>query len=334
MNYRNNEAIMHNPKIHWTGYIVGSMGLVLGFIYLVLNYMKFGTSPIDRRYTLGYVFIFTVIPIYIVAGYLLNKKISLENELMEKNKELTERNKELFESYVKLKEADQLKSNFLMSVSHELRTPLNAVLVFSGLLKKGVYGRLNRHQDESVGLILNSGQNLLSLIDSLLDLSKIEAGEMGLLLTEYQLKDVVEETVNMIKESIEEKNLKIEVDGDPDVPAIYGDRNKVKYILTSLVENAVKFTDNGTVSIRYRINTKSFYLTVKDTGIGIKEEDYNQIFREFVQLDGSSTREHGGTGLGLTITKKFIELHHGRINVESSYGSWTEFKVELPIHYS
>lgn len=334
MNYRNNEATMHNPKIHWTGYIVCSMGLALGFIYLVLNYMKFDTSPLDGRYTPGYIFVFTVMPIYIVAGYLLNKKISLENELMEKNKELAERNKELFESYVKLKEADQLKSNFLMSVSHELRTPLNAILIFSGLLKKGVYGRLNRHQDESVELILNSGQNLLSLIDDLLDLSKIEAQEIGLLLTEYQLKEVVEETLNIIKETIKEKNLKIEVDGDPDVPTIYGDRNKVKYILTSLVENAVKFTDNGTVSIRYRLNTKSFYLTVKDTGIGIKEEDYNRIFREFVQLDGSSTREHGGAGLGLTITKKFIELHHGRINVESSYGSWTEFKVELPIHYS
>lgn len=330
LNYQKIKESIQNSKMYWPGYIIGSLGVVLGIFYLLFNDLRY---DLESSYSSGPLVILAIIPIFIVVGYLLNKKSSLENELRTLNNRLIEQNQELKKSHAKLKEADHLKSNFLMIMSHELRTPLNAVLVFSSLLKNGVYGKINNHQEKSLELILNSGHRLLSLIEDLLDLSKIEAGEIGLLLSEFTLDELLVETIDNLKEFAEKKNLKLQVESD-NIPRIYGDKNKVKYILMSLIENAIKFTDEGEILIKSKLNSNSFYIIVKDTGIGIKEEDYNRIYDEFIQLDNSSTREYGGIGLGLTISKKFIELHGGKITVKSVLGTGTKFEVELPIRHA
>ncbi|MBI5598122.1 MAG: response regulator [Deltaproteobacteria bacterium] len=253
-------------------------------------------------------------------------------ELASKKSELEIKNEELAR-------ASRMKSQFLANVSHELRTPLNSIIGFSELLQEKSFGELNEKQTQYVKFIHTSGGHLLQLINSILDLSKIEAGRMELMPEEFLLTDVLGEIMGTIKPLAHKKNVAIETRFAPASPVMNADKGKFKQIMFNLLSNAVKFNvDGGKVFVEWDIKDEPvgmsmhryLYISVKDTGIGIKDEDIKRLFREFEQLDPTITREHGGTGLGLALTKKLIELHRGHIWVDSKTGKGTTFTVKIP----
>jgi signal transduction histidine kinase len=225
---------------------------------------------------------------------------------------------------------NRLKSEFLASISHELRTPLNAIIGYAELIGDGIYGDVNGEQKTALTGIDESGKNLLSLINQILDLSKIEAGKMQVHLEEIDVhelaRSVLGEAASLAKDRPYKPQLltvtraKVRTDGA-----------KVKQILTNLVSNAIKFTAKGRVDVSIRAEPSGgCTIAVRDTGIGIKQEDMKIIFEEFRQVDGSYTREFGGTGLGLAIAKRFAELLGGSIAVESKVGVGSTFALTLP----
>lgn len=231
-----------------------------------------------------------------------------------------------------LKEINRFKSEFLANMSHELRTPMNAILGYTSLHLDRLYGEVTQKQEDALKRVEAAGKNLLHLINSILDLSKITAGRMPVYLEEFHLKDLADEVVRMMECLARAKQLKLEVDVPKDM-RVRSDKTKLKQILINLVNNAIKFTSSGGVFISVEQNLKQqrFDLRVRDTGIGIKAEDLALLFQEFKQLDASSTREYGGTGLGLVISRKFAQLMGGDIKVESATGSGATFTVTLPL---
>ena len=237
--------------------------------------------------------------------------------------------------------ANKAKSDFLANMSHELRTPLNSVIGFSEVLHDELFGTLNDRQKEYIGDILNSGRHLLNLINDILDLSKVEAGKLELELSTFPLKDALNAAFSMFKEKAMKHNLKLNLEIEPDAyNEIEADESKLKQILFNLLGNAVKFTpDGGSVSVKARRiqNSESriqekgcIEIAVTDTGIGIKPEDIPKLFTEFTQLESAYTKEYAGTGLGLALTKKLVELHGGKIWVESEFGKGSRFVFVIP----
>jgi signal transduction histidine kinase len=231
-----------------------------------------------------------------------------------------------------LEAASQHKSEFLANMSHELRTPLNAVIGFSEVLLQRMFGELNEKQDEYLNDIYASGQHLLSLINDILDLSKIEAGRMELAPAPFHLPSALENAVTLVKERAARHGIALELDIDPRLGEVVGDERKIKQILLNLLSNAVKFTpEGGRISLKARRTDGTVEIAVTDTGIGIAPEDQAAIFEEFRQVGSDETRKQEGTGLGLTLAKKFVELHGGRIWVESELGRGSTFTFALPI---
>jgi diguanylate cyclase (GGDEF)-like protein len=273
--------------------------------------------------------------------------ITLEGRVEERTDELRVANEELNFNKVKLEEkneelsrASRMKSQFLANVSHELRTPLNSIIGFSELLQEKSFGELNEKQSQYVAFIHTSGGHLLQLINSILDLSKIEAGRMELQLEEVSLSGMLADTLGTIRPLALKRSIIVESRSTHASPIILVDKGKFKQILINLLSNAVKFNvDGGRVDVDWDIieefegmDMKRFLrLSVKDTGEGISESDIQRLFREFEQLDTSVTREQGGTGLGLALTKRLVELHGGTIKVESVLGEGTKFTVLIPI---
>jgi adenylate cyclase len=227
--------------------------------------------------------------------------------------------------------AAQATSQFLANMSHELRTPLNAVLGYAELIQDGIYGDVPDKIQEVLGRIQQNGRHLLGLINDVLDLSKIEAGQLTLSPVAYSMRELVLDVVGATEALAAEKQLAIQVDVPADLPTGRGDERRITQVLMNLVSNAIKFTDAGTVSIRAKVAAGSFVVEVADTGMGIAAEDRERIFGEFQQVDSSSTRKKGGTGLGLAIAKRIVELHGGRIWVESTQGEGSTFAFELPL---
>ena len=234
---------------------------------------------------------------------------------------------------------NKMKSQFLANVSHELRTPMNSIMGFSELLREKSFGELNEKQMQYVNYINTSGSHLLQLINNILDMSKVEAGRLELEPEEFPLADVLGEVLNIVGPIAQKKSVVIESKAVPVSTKVILDRAKFKQIMLNLVSNAVKFNKgNGKVSIYWDISEEAkgdileriLSVSVKDTGIGIKAEDIPRVFMDFEQLDPSSTREYGGTGLGMALTKKLVELHGGRIWVESEYGKGTQFSIIIP----
>lgn len=250
------------------------------------------------------------------------------------NARLYEREQQMVE---RLREMDRFKSEFLSNVSHELRLPLTAILGFSELLLDRIPGSLTEDQEEYIKNMQASGQHLLEIINNLLDLSKIKAGKMELHLTEFEIKDLVESVERTVTPLIAKKQLSLDTQIPADLPLVSADQSKVKQILLNLLSNAIKFTPSGgRVTISARRDTLKeqpcIAISVADTGIGIRVEDQSNIFDEFKQLDASYTREHPGTGLGLTITKRFVEMQGGNVWVESQQGRGSTFTFTLPVH--
>jgi GAF domain-containing protein/anti-sigma regulatory factor (Ser/Thr protein kinase) len=231
-----------------------------------------------------------------------------------------------------LEAASRHKSEFLANMSHELRTPLNAVIGFSEVLLQRMFGALNDKQDEYLKDIYASGQHLLSLINDILDLSKIEAGRMELAPAPFHLPTALENAVTLVRERAARHGIALKLDFDPGLGEVVGDERKVKQVLLNLLSNAVKFTpEGGRVSLKAGLSDGAVEIAVTDTGIGIAPEDQAAIFEEFRQVGTDETRKQEGTGLGLTLAKKFVELHGGRIWVESEPGRGSTFTFTLPV---
>jgi len=258
--------------------------------------------------------------------------ISLEAKVQERTEALHLQQQELQEVNTRLEVANRHKSEFLANMSHELRTPLNAVIGFSEVLLEKMFGDVNERQEEYLNDILSSGQHLLSLINDILDLSKVEAGKMELELGLFDLRQVLEGSLVMVKERALAHGLTLSLDMADDLSVITGDERKVKQILFNLLSNAVKFTpDKGKVGIVAKRINGAVQIAVWDTGVGIALEDQQRIFEEFQQVGHGLAGKIEGTGLGLALTKRFVELHRGTMGVESTLGRGSTFTFTLPI---
>jgi len=239
--------------------------------------------------------------------------------------------REIHEKSRQLEIASEHKSQFLANMSHELRTPLNAVLGYAEMLIDGVYGEVAGEAHEIMEFIHSNAEHLLSLINDVLDLSKIEAGQFILAFDDYAVQSIFEAVVAVAQPLAKAKNLGLKASVADDLPLGWGDERRLTQVVLNLVGNAIKFTDEGQVAIVAAASGDHFELSVVDTGPGIAAADQKRIFDAFQQVDNSSTREKGGTGLGLAISKRIVQLHGGRITVESSLGQGSTFRVSLPI---
>lgn len=260
--------------------------------------------------------------------------------------------KELENANIRLKELDRLKSMFIASMSHELRTPLNSIIGFSSILLKEWVGPINAEQKENLSIILRSGKHLLSLINDVIDISKVEAGLVELKREDFNLYDVLTESVTSIAEELKAKGLELKM--IPIHQTMHTDRRRLLQCLLNLLSNAVKFTEKGSVQVRACLardegrrtidestsrlseavahHSSSVIITVEDTGIGIKEEDISKLFQPFVRLESPLKSKVLGTGLGLYLTKKIItEILKGEIEAESKYGRGSIFRMKIPV---
>lgn len=252
-------------------------------------------------------------------------------ELLKQTEELQAQNTELDQQRQAVEEATRLKSQFLSNMSHELRTPLNSVMALSRVLIMQTGDKLTEEESGYLEIIQRNGKNLLTLINDILDLSKIEAGRMDLNPKTFSLSQTLESIVESIMPLAREKNIELHHDIKNDLPDIESDEIRVSQILQNLLGNAVKFTESGSVSVSAQADQDKIYVRVEDTGIGIEESDLPYIFDEFRQADGTSSRRHDGTGLGLTIAYKIAKMLGGDISVESTTGEGSTFILELPL---
>jgi signal transduction histidine kinase len=244
---------------------------------------------------------------------------------------VNERTGELTIAKEKAESADHFKSAFLATMSHELRTPLNSIIGFSGILLQGLADSLNDEQKKQMEIICNSSEHLLALINNILDISKIEAGQLTLAKESFNLPALFDKVKSVINPIIKNKNLLLEFDIDSAVSTITGDRRRVEQILLNLLSNAVKFSEHGSIRIKCYIQENKVLISVADTGIGIKKENIDNLFKAFWQAENGLTRQYEGTGLGLSICKKLVEMMDGIILVESVWGQGSTFSVTLPI---
>ena len=238
---------------------------------------------------------------------------------------------EIEEKGRQLEIASKHKSLFLANMSHELRTPLNAILGYTELILDNIYGDISEQIRDVLQRLERNGRHLLGLINEVLDLSKIEAGSLMLALTDYSMREVVRAAANLVEPLASEKGLALSVDIAADLPPGRGDERRITQVLLNLAGNAIKFTDAGEIRLAATAADGAYLVSVSDTGPGIAELDQQRIFEEFQQAEGSSTRAKGGTGLGLSIAKRIVELHGGRIWLESTLGRGATFRVSLPV---
>jgi len=246
------------------------------------------------------------------------ENVRLFNEIQDKSRQL--------------ETANQHKSEFLANMSHELRTPLNAIIGFSEVLLEKLFGDLNEKQLDYLQDIHSSGKHLLQLINDILDLSKVEAGRMELDVATFDLPTAISNAMTLIRERAQQHGIALGLEVEADLGEVAADERKFKQILLNLLSNAVKFTpDGGRIDVRARRDAENVVVAVHDTGIGIAVADQDAVFEEFRQVGRSYTSKQEGTGLGLTLTRKFVELHGGRIWLESELGKGSTFTFTIPV---
>lgn len=296
-------------------------------LYRTINSGRIFRAEINNKKKNGEIYIAetTIVPIKDAQGNIMHF-VSTEKDMTERKKAQTM----LIENQ-KLAFASKAKSEFLANMSHELRTPLNSIIGFSELMVMNT--SLDNKQKHYLQNVITSGKFLLNLINDILDLSKVEAGKIELVIDKIDVPSVLGETLSLIKEKASKHNIILKKDLDPALSDIEADQQRLKQILFNLLSNAVKFSkqEGGTVTITAKKEGDMAKFSVSDTGIGIRDEDMNKLFSAFEQLDSGITKKYGGTGLGLAITKKLVELHGGRITVESRYGEGSTFTFTLPI---
>jgi len=268
------------------------------------------------------------------AQLLRTQNIELEqqrSELNQQSAELTHQNAELEIQKNHLKEASRLKTTFLSNMSHELRTPLNSVIALSGVLNRRLANKIPKDEYSYIGVIERNGKHLLTLINDILDISRIEAGREEVEINEFAVNDAVAEVVEMIQPQAVERKIRLVQLPAPENIMLQSDAKKVRHILQNLIANAVKFTEKGSVEVKVESFDNKLIISVKDTGIGISPDHLHHIFDEFRQADGSTSRRFGGTGLGLSIARKYARLLGGDITVISKPDVGSEFTVVLPL---
>lgn len=294
-----------------------------------------------------------------VLIYSLVRKSHRENEqlLRELDAKVKERTAKLEEAMLLAESTNRTKSEFLANMSHELRTPLNAIIGFSEALLSGIYGPVNERHREYINDIMTSGENLLGLINDILDLSKIESGSMNLELREFSLRELVKSAVGMFREKTIKHSIGLKYNIEEGLDEIVADQRKLKQVVVNLLSNAIKFTpDEGLITVdalrvhgsRSTVHVKNeagygpsagdcedvaefVEISVEDTGIGIAEDDIPKLFQAFQQLESPYHKRYGGTGLGLFLTRRLVELHDGTIRVESEKSKGARFTVSIPV---
>jgi signal transduction histidine kinase/CheY-like chemotaxis protein len=280
---------------------------VLGVLFLGRHT---GHDPIDEN------------EINFVRSAAVNIGVALENARLYQDAQ---------ETAEKLKEVDRLKSEFLANMSHELRTPLNSIIGFSRVILKGIDGPVTEMQQTDLQAIYDSGKHLLNLINDVLDLSKIEAGRMEFIFEPTDLHEVVSGVMSTAIALVKEKPIELQQDVPEELTPVVADERRIRQVILNLVGNASKFTEEGYIKVAAWREDEDVIVAVEDTGIGIPRDRYHSVFKEFEQVDSSSTRRYGGTGLGLPVSKKFVEAHGGEIWFESEVNVGTTFYVRLPI---
>jgi PAS domain S-box-containing protein len=258
---------------------------------------------------------------------------TLNESLQILNEQLKVQQIENIESNRRLAEVSQTKSDFLANMSHELRTPLNSVIGFSEVLQDQMFGQINQKQQEYVSNILTSGKHLLSLINDILDLSKVESGKMVLEMGDFSLRESLDASLMMLKEKALKAGIELNLELAPQADIrIVADQRKIKQILFNLLSNAVKFTPaGGTICVSAVRDGDFIEITVADSGMGIRPEDISKLFKAFTQLESVYTKGFEGTGLGLALTRQLVELHGGRVWVKSDFGAGSRFSFTLPL---
>jgi len=256
----------------------------------------------------------------------------LERKIQAATADIAQQNELLRRQAIELEQASALKSQFLANMSHEFRTPLNAMLGYTSMLLQGVAGALEPPVKRQLGRIESNGRHLLTIINEILDISRIEAGRMPLQISTFKVPDLVSEVKAELEPIIMQRKLSVTIEMPRDLVPLTSDRQKVKQILLNLLSNALKFTHQGGVTIAGRRNARdrTMTLSVSDTGIGIAQADQDRIFEDFRQLDNSPTRAYGGTGLGLSICRRLAQMLDGRISVQSQVGKGSTFTLTLP----
>jgi PAS domain S-box-containing protein len=249
---------------------------------------------------------------------------ALERRVLERTAELSAANE-------RLKELDRLKSQFLASMSHELRTPLNSIIGFTSLLRKGLTGPVNAEQTKQLEIVQTSASHLLALINDLLDVSRIEAGRADLEREPFDFVGVLNEVMRLLEPMANRKALEVIAEAPAPAIPMKGDRKRTLQVLLNLANNAVKFTENGRVTIRVTVEQDTLRVAVADTGIGVRPEHLGMLFEAFRQLDGSAKRVYEGTGLGLHLCRKLLDLMGGEIRVESVFGKGSCFTFAMPL---
>ena len=221
-------------------------------------------------------------------------------------------NQKLQKTNQELEQANQHKDLFLASMSHELRTPLNAIIGYTELLRQGIYGPVTEQQVDRLQKVSHNSRRLLNLINDVLDLSKIASGGIGLQPVEISAQELIEQVTDSLASLAKTKGLSLVYDIEPEI-TLRADPQRLNQVLVNLIGNAIKFTDEGSISITARRENSSLHITIKDTGIGIPADSFSELFQEFYQVDSGSTRKYEGTGLGLAISKRIVEMHAGKI---------------------
>jgi len=317
--------------------------LVLAMIFTILSEFAFalyagGTNAFNVVGQLSNVFAFYMIYEAIAQSSLAKpfstlfqqynkRELGYRKELADLGSRLTE----MADAKLSAELASEAKTIFLANMSHELRTPLNVIMGFSDLLRNGLIGPISAEQRDVVQDIYQSSEHLTSLIDDLLDLSRIEAGRLDIEKTEFSLKEMLEGSVRLLRETTREHNITIQLDVPDDMRMICADKRRIKQVIINLLSNAIKYTlDGGRVGITVTDNQEEVQVTVWDTGIGISQADIGKLFVPFQRLNNTITRNLPGTGLGLNFSKKLVEMHGGRIWVESEVGIGSKFCFAIP----
>ncbi|MFH2044184.1 MAG: ATP-binding protein [Pseudomonadota bacterium] len=258
----------------------------------------------------------------------LNDELRQHAEVLEQS--VADRTAELLIAKERAESSDRIKSAFLATMSHELRTPLNSIIGFTGIMLQELAGPINEEQYKQLKMVQSSSRHLLSLINDVLDISKIEAGQLELSVAPFELKPSIEKMIKLVLPMAEQKGLDLRVDIADDIKTATTDQRRLEQIILNLLNNAVKFTEKGYVSISCRIENDKYLLSVSDTGIGMRPEELSGLFQPFHQIDTGLTRKHEGTGLGLSICKKLLDMMGGTIDVWSQWGKGSIFTIRFP----
>jgi len=266
----------------------------------------------------------------------ITERKKAQDELQKANDALeikvAKRTKELHDANIRLKELDRLKGTFISSMSHELRTPLNSIIGFTGIMLQGMVGELTEEQRKQLTIVKKNSDHLLALISDVIDVSQIEANQVKLDIKEFNFSDMMRDVRDSFKVATDEKDLKL-ILNVPEKLTVESDERRIKQIIINFVNNAVKFTDEGVIEITVVEGDGVVEVSVEDTGIGIRKEDLNMLFKQFSRIHGEGRQIEKGTGLGLYVSKKVSDLLGGKIKVESTYGVGSKFTATFPLSY-